>query len=299
VTDYLLSTTAGILVTRRHADYKDRPWALYHFPKARYLARITSLLGKLVLIFEPRRGGTETGAVTGGRSAFIGFANLGDCWDDPDDATHAFVELRGGCEFASPVGISRTKISGQSLQHAVREIDYTVAESIIRLGMVSPLSGSAARAREGLVDLSVPEEVLDRPLREVISNRLVRDASFRFRVVESVYQGRCALTGFRLLNGGGRAEVDAAHIRPVARGGPDTVRNGIALTKTIHWAFDRGLVTLGDDYRVLTVERGLDDEIRRLVSPSGFAILPQDVDDRPHPSYLSWHRLNVFKGSAA
>ena len=36
-----------------------------------------------------------------------------------------------------------------------------------------------------------------------------------------------------MTNGNGRAEADAAHVRPVANDGPDTVRNGIALMKSM------------------------------------------------------------------
>ena len=49
---------------------------------------------------------------------------------------------------------------------------------------------------------------------------------------------------------GGRAEVQAAHIRPVADNGPDSLRNGVALSSTFHWMFDRGLISVGDDYAV-------------------------------------------------
>jgi putative restriction endonuclease len=42
------------------------------------------------------------------------------------------------------------------------------------------------------------------------------------------------MTGLRIFNGSGRAEVQAAHIRPVADNGPDSVRNGLALSSTIH-----------------------------------------------------------------
>jgi len=34
------------------------------------------------------------------------------------------------------------------------------------------------------------------PIETVIRNARVRDAAFHYRVVEKVYQGRCALTAF-------------------------------------------------------------------------------------------------------
>ena len=57
--------------------------------------------------------------------------------------------------------------------------------------------------------------------------------------------------GRKLINGGGRAETHAAHIMSVKSGGPDVASNGIALSGTVHWMFDRGLISLSDDGDVL------------------------------------------------
>lgn len=70
-------------------------------------------------------------------------------------------------------------------------------------------------------------------------------------MVLQAYGSRCAITGLRLINGGGRAEVEAAHIRPVEASGPDIVSNGIALSGTAHWMFDRGLISVADDLQIL------------------------------------------------
>lgn len=180
----------------------------------------------------------------------------------------------------------------------MREIPYAIAADILGKGFALFRDQEAARVRDGLADLSLPEEITKRPLIEVVTKRALRDASFRYRVVEQVYRGRCAISGLRMTNGRGRAEADAAHIRPVVADGPDSVRNGLALTKTIHWAFDKGLVSLADDGRVLTVERGIDGTMRSLFRAGGLAFLPQDPLDRPHPSFLAWHRKFVFKGVA-
>lgn len=71
-------------------------------------------------------------------------------------------------------------------------------------------------------------------------SRMVHDRIFR-RIVLRAYSERCAISGLRLINGSGRAEVAAAHIRPVEANGPDIVSNGIALSGTVHWMFDRGI----------------------------------------------------------
>ncbi|WP_222128243.1 HNH endonuclease signature motif containing protein [Roseomonas gilardii] len=47
------------------------------------------------------------------------------------------------------------------------------------------------------------------------------------------------MTGLQLINGGGKAEAQAAHILPVAVRDPDVVQNGIALSAMVHWLFHR------------------------------------------------------------
>ena len=56
-------------------------------------------------------------------------------------------------------------------------------------------------------------------------------------------------------DGGGRCEIEAAHIRAVQEKGPESPRNGIALTRTVHWLFDRHLVALEEDGRILQADK--------------------------------------------
>ena len=105
-----------------------------------------------------------------------------------------------------------------------------------------------------------------------------------------------ALSGFKFINGGGRAEAEAAHIKPVQDNGPDAVQNGIALSGTVHWMFDRGLIGLRDNLEIL-VSRQVNNpnEIWQLFNEDKKARAPADPSLRPHPSYLAWHRENCFK----
>lgn len=148
----------------------------------------------------------------------------------------------------------------------------------------------------GLADEQVPfvfETERQRILR--LTGRAERDRSFR-TVVLRAYDARCAITGLKFINGGGRAEVDAAHIRPVEHGGPDIVHNGIALSGTAHWMFDRGLISLTDDLEIL-ISRQVNDieSVRGFINKNGQARPPQRATDRPHPAFLKWHRDCCFK----
>jgi putative restriction endonuclease len=107
---------------------------------------------------------------------------------------------------------------------------------------------------------------------------------------------RAAITGLKLINGGGRAEVDAAHIRPVQSNGPDVVNNGLALSGTAHWMFDHGLISLGDNLEILISRHVNDvDGVRSFINKTGFAFAPQRPGNRPRPLFLKWHRENCFK----
>lgn len=289
---------AGILVTRRYPGFKDIPGIQWHYPKKEYHGQVVPLVGALVLLYEPRRGGTSPTSAGGGRMAFIGLAYIDRVWDDPDDPTHAYAGLRDAIDFNTPVPISHTPVSPKALQGAILSIGFGIAGEIASRGLSVADISPTGKARDGLSDIDPLTDLREREITEVVHNRVVRDASFRFRVVEQAYDGTCAFTGIRLTNGHGRAEVDAAHIMPVQANGPDTVRNGLALMKTMHWAFDRGLITLGNDGTILTVERGFSDDAVRLLRTDRQAVLPARDDEKPHGAFLEWHRKHVFKGAA-
>lgn len=132
----------------------------------------------------------------------------------------------------------------------------------------------------------------------MLTMRTVRDRVFRTRVLRA-YDRRCAFTGFQFINGGGRAEVEAAHIKSVEAKGPDVVQNGVALSGTVHWMFDRGLLSVGDDQRILLSNHINDvDGVRRILHDDGRARFPESERDRPDAAFLRWHRENCFKGMA-
>ena len=112
----------------------------------------------------------------------------------------------------------------------------------------------------------------------------------------NAYDERCAFTGLKFINGGGRAEVEAAHIRAVEHKGPDSVQNGIALSGTVHWMFDRGLLSLADDMEIMVSRHVNDvDSVEKIINKSFKATRPDNERNAPHPAFLKWHRDNCFK----
>jgi putative restriction endonuclease len=288
---------AGIIVARRYPQYQDKPGLLYHYPRKNYQRVVQSLLGSTVLVYEPRRGGVSPESKHGGRSSFVAVCELGCIADDPNDEGHAFVSTDNYCEFPNPVPIAESGVDGKSLERAVQVVSEDILVAIVSKGFARVVSADENRNREGLVDLAVPLYKPPRNIKRFISERPVRDVSFRYQVVDVTYNGVCAITGLRLTNGLGRAEAEAAHIMSVSAGGPDVVQNGIALSKTVHWAFDRGLVSLQDDGCILVADTSETDHLAKIVKPGTLARFPSERASRPHPVYLAWHRNNVFKGS--
>jgi putative restriction endonuclease len=104
----------------------------------------------------------------------------------------------------------------------------------------------------------------------------------------------------------GDAEVEAAHIKSVEAKGPDVVQNGLALSGTVHWMFDRGLLSVAvlrqaqDDRGSSELSNHINDVdgVRKILNASGRARLPERVADRPDRQFLAWHREHCFKGVA-
>lgn len=194
------------------------------------------------------------------------------------------------------------KISGRA-QAAVRPISLEDFNRILERGIpdtddiLPRVDLYEADSSDGRFRETVRSFLFDQERERVssVTNRLVRDRVFR-KIVLDAYDCRCAITGLKFINGGGRAEVEAAHIKPVEANGPDIVSNGIALSGTIHWMFDRGLISLTDDMDVLVSRHVNDvDSIWGLINSSRRATLPQNLALRPNPRFLEWHREKRFK----
>ena len=111
-------------------------------------------------------------------------------------------------------------------------------------------------------------------------------------VVTDLYARRCAVTGERTL-----PALEAAHIRPFARGGEHRPDNGLLLRRDIHRLFDLGYVTVTPDLRfeVSPRIRGEFDGGHDYYALHGRSIaIPDDPGRQPAAAALSWHNANLF-----
>jgi putative restriction endonuclease len=295
----------GVFIHRSDSVYDDSPAEQYQFP-SQYLGRAQTVVGDWIVYLEPSKVRAARG--------YFAIAKVQQIIPDPvaPGMYRALIEPSSYLEFATPVPFSdydgivergilneQGRISGRA-QSAVRPINPSDFDRIISRGMdetvqILPRTGEAASPSQ-FDEEQAPfqlEETRDR--LNYLTSRIVRDRTFR-RIVLSAYDQRCAVTGLKLINGGGRAEVDAAHIRPVEANGPDIINNGIALSGTAHWMFDRGLISIADDLEILISRQVNDLEgVRTLINKTGYALPPQRKLQRPHPHFLKWHRDNCFK----
>ena len=290
---------AAIFYHKADSGYKDLPAFYYHFPKM-YLSRVEQVIGRPIVYYGPlkRQAGQFYWA-----TAFV--TNVRQ---DPQLSDHYYADLKGYIDFDRLVsnrengGLERNFIladgrvsPGRAVQ-AVRVISDEECDAILKAGL-SEQSQWPERYDEIDVGYEFDEvqTPYERPFIEQLVNRRFRDVKFR-QHVRIAYDRRCAFTGLRLINGKGRPEVEAAHIMPVEENGPDSVQNGIALSGTVHWMFDRGLLSMDDDYTILK-SRQLNHDVSHLLRPDLKALVPENPRLRPHPHYLDWHRTNRFKAA--
>lgn len=295
----------GVFIHRSDSIYDDTPAEKYQFPK-QYLDRARACIGDWIVYYEPRK--------VIGTKGYHAVAKVERIIPDPSTPGMylALIEPGSYLDFATPVPFAdatgpiergvlndQGRISGRA-QAAVRGLSAGDFNRIVEAGLAE---GDAFLPRTGVASdtLGVREErttfVFEETRGRVASlvSRVVRDRVFR-RLVLRAYDERCAVTGLKLINGGGRAEVEAAHIRPVEANGPDIVSNGIALSGTAHWMFDRGLIGLDDDMNIIVSRQANDpDSIHSVVNSSGRILLPPRESDRPHPQFVRWHREHCFK----
>ena len=294
----------GVFIHRQDSIYDDSPAERYQFP-AQYLGRVQACLNDWIIYYEPRKVSDTRG--------YFAVAKIQQLISDPGTSGMYLAVIEPGTylDFANPVPFANAegilergllnpegRISGRA-QSAVRPISFADFDRIVGLGLndTTPLLPRLEQvAAPGFQEEQAPFAFAqDRDRTQYLSSRVVRDRVFR-RVVLNAYQERCAVSGLKLINGGGRAEVAAAHIRPVEANGPDVVSNGIALSGTAHWMFDRGLISLSDELEILISRQVNDREgVEAFVNKSGRSCAPSRIHERPHPHFLRWHRENCFK----
>jgi putative restriction endonuclease len=78
----------------------------------------------------------------------------------------------------------------------------------------------------------------------------IRGSIFK-REIPKIYNYTCSISGMKIAAIIPVSMVDACHIVPFSQSYDDTITNGISLCPNLHRAFDRGLISVDDNYKVL------------------------------------------------
>lgn len=295
----------AVFDTKSNSGYDDDITRQYHFPQ-RYLPIAAATVGDWIVYREPQRNG--------GRRAYIATSRVDDVQPDVVRSDHYYAFVSSYLPFDRPVLFvangryaetplrelgDPTRVGASIQGRSVRQLSETDFARIVRAGLsetLAPENAGRLELNQDFVDpdtwslLTAGLAEQERRIVQMLVNKKIRAASFRRQVCDA-YGDRCAVTGLRIVNGGGKAEVQAAHILPVSAGGPDTVQNGIALSATAHWLFDRHLISLTDEYGLLLSHNKVPAELRQLFGRQLERIrLPSEASLWPHPSYIKRHR---------
>ncbi|MBE0650363.1 MAG: HNH endonuclease [Bacteroidales bacterium] len=124
---------------------------------------------------------------------------------------------------------------------------------------------------------------------------ILRSSIFRTAILE-IYDNQCSITGLKVEDENHNSLVDACHIIPFAKSYNDSIRNGIALSPTFHRAFDRGLIAISDDYRILVHPKIKDYHPETGIKPYHNRQISLPSDNRFYPSLESIHEHRIRFG---
>ena len=125
----------------------------------------------------------------------------------------------------------------------------------------------------------------------------VRDTLFRREIVR-LYDDTCCITGVRVSAPYAFSMVDACHIVPFYKTFNNHPTNGIALCPNLHRAFDKGAVSIDENYRVIISRTFVENEdsAYSLKALAGKAIqLPRDEYFMPDLEAFAWHHKHTFR----
>ena len=144
-------------------------------------------------------------------------------------------------------------------------------------------------------DLLIPEDFTGET-RQVISTQRIKQNFFR-RAVLSSYRGRCCMSGLsepKLLI--------ASHIVPWSKDKANRLNpsNGLCLSAIHDRAFDKGFITLDDNFQVLVssqLEGRSDRFMRDIFLPLKEKKIEFPERFSPDLAFITWHRESVFMDS--
>jgi putative restriction endonuclease len=138
------------------------------------------------------------------------------------------------------------------------------------------------------------ENLYNRYGAEILSRVRLGQGAFRVLITDA-YERKCAISGERTL-----PVLDAAHIKPYDKSGPHSISNGILLRTDLHKLFDKGYLTITNDYKI-EVSRKIKEEFENgrdyyKYHGNNLITLPSRTIDKPSQQFIDWHHQYRYKG---
>lgn len=123
----------------------------------------------------------------------------------------------------------------------------------------------------------------------------VRGGLFK-RTIPKIYNNSCCISGMQIESTANIQMIDACHIIPFSISNDDTIPNGLSLSPNLHRAFDRGLITINNNFIVRVSPIVKDNSSVYSISQfEGTKIqLPNDEKWYPSLESLRWHNKETF-----
>ncbi len=117
------------------------------------------------------------------------------------------------------------------------------------------------------------------------------------KTIPKIYNYSCCISGMKIESSQNAQMVDACHIIPFNISHDDTIPNGISLSPNLHRAFDRGLITINNNYIVRLSPTVRDNaSVYSISQLDGTQImLPEKEKWYPSSESIKWHNAEIFK----
>lgn len=122
----------------------------------------------------------------------------------------------------------------------------------------------------------------------------MRNAVFK-KALKLIYNNTCCISGLRIDTNESISMIDGCHIVPFSISHDDTIGNGLVLCPNLHRAFDRGLISIDNDYKVVVGNNFKENDSKYSIKQFNGTklLLPEKEEFFPKQINLEWHRSNI------
>jgi len=130
---------------------------------------------------------------------------------------------------------------------------------------------------------------------EIEEERFIRGGIFK-KEIPRIYNNQCCISEMKIETTINAQMVDACHIKPFSISNDDTISNGICLSPNLHRAFDRGLLTINDDFIVRISPTVRESESVYSIKQFDGKQIQLPIESKHYPSSLNfkWHRNEKY-----